>query len=187
MARGPSRRAEILEAASEHFRAAGFDGTALSMIAHSAGVSKAAVSFHFESKEAMLLELVEPLLSELEAVLAANPLPDWPHGVRRLTGEYFDVLVRHHAIAAWLDSDASAQRRDDIGRRLGRSMEGLAEAVTGGSRDAGARVRAFAAVGGIWRPVRVLPVEALAAHREELLDAALSSFASIEPPLSHTA
>jgi AcrR family transcriptional regulator len=187
MARGPSRRGEILEAASEHFRAAGFDGTALSVIAHAAGVSKAAVSFHFESKEAMLVELVEPLLSELEAVLSAYPAPEWPDGVRQLTGEYFDVLVRHHAVAAWLDSDSSAQRRAGIGRRLGRSMEGLADAITGSNRDPGARVRAFAAVGGIWRPVRVLPIEALVAHREELLDAALGSYPALEPRLSHTA
>jgi AcrR family transcriptional regulator len=187
MARGPSRRAEILDAALEHFRASGFDGTALSVIAHSAGVSKAAVSFHFDGKETMLVELVEPLLLGLEATLASHPRPDWPGGVRMVTGGYFDTLVAHHAIAAWIDSDRSAQRRAGIGQRLGRAIEGLADVITGRNPDPAARVRAFATVGGIWRPVRVLPIEALITYRDDLLDAALASYAPLEPRFAHPA
>ena len=184
VARGRSRRADILAAACDHFRSFGFDGTAISVIAHSAGVSKAAVSFHFESKEAMLVELVEPLLGQLEDLLAADPRPPWPEGVRRLTGSYFDALIAHHDVATWIDSDTSAQRRSDIGLRLGRTIDALADAITTGSTDSRDRVRAYAAIGGIWRPVRVLPVSALVDYRDDLIDAALVSFGPLEPRLS---
>lgn len=162
------------------FRRSGFDGTAISEIAGAVGVSKAAVSFHFESKEAMLFELTGPFLEAAEEVFTRHPQPGWPEGVWDLAGDYFDTLVRHHDVAVWIDGDSSAQRRAGIGDRFLRSIEELVAAIVGDGEDPVDRMRAIAAVGGIWRPVRMLSPQELACHRDDLLHAALVSYAPLE-------
>lgn len=184
MARGPNRRSMILDVALRRFRSAGFDGTSIAEIAEEAGVSKAAISFHFDGKEAMLAELVEPMLEALDQVIRRHPDPGWPEGVWELAGDYFDVLVAHRDVATWIDADTSAQRRVEIGRRLGTTVDALVAAISGGSDDPVERVRAVAAVGGIWRPIRMLPAPELRSHRDSLLHAALVSYAPFEPPVS---
>lgn len=177
-----SRRSLILDVALRRFRTAGFDGTAISEIADEVGVTKAAVSFHFASKEAMLRELAEPMLDALDVVFDRHADPTWPDGVWALSADYLDTLVEHHSVAGWLDGDATARRHAGIGRRLRRGVERLLDAITAGSDDPADRVRAVAVVGGLWRPIRLLDPSELGAHRTVLLRAALISYDDLTVP-----
>lgn len=178
MARGPNRRPQIIETAFELFTKQGYGGTSLADMAAAAGVSKAAVAFHIGTKEDLIVELSDAFLTELEQVVSANTPPPWPDGARELFGEYFDVLVRNRPLAVWLDGDVTAPGR--IGGRLRATIDRLADLLNGAEGEMAGRVRALAAVGGLWRPLRMLGSEDLINHREELIDSALVSYAPLD-------
>src|SRR5437773_6710670 len=53
-----ARRAEICRTAAQIFRDRGFDATSVSDIARALGLTKAGLYHHFESKEALLFEIM---------------------------------------------------------------------------------------------------------------------------------
>ncbi|MFG2042088.1 TetR/AcrR family transcriptional regulator [Dactylosporangium sp. NPDC048998] len=65
MARSNTRD-EILTSATRLFAASGYKGTSLHDIAVDVGCSKAALLYHFDSKEAILTQLCAPAIAELE-------------------------------------------------------------------------------------------------------------------------
>ena len=62
-------RARILRSALEVFSARGYRGGSLTIIAETAGLTRAGVLHHFPNKEAVLLALLETRDAELEAVI----------------------------------------------------------------------------------------------------------------------
>ncbi len=176
-----SRRPEILDAARRAFAARGYEGTSISELAQELGVSKAAISYHFSAKESLLHEVADPFLEQLEAVVRAHPDPVWPAGAWALASDYFEVLVAHREVAVWLDSDRSVQERDSFGGRLRRTNATFRHALAG-SDDPADDARSLSALGGLWRPLRNLSTSQLAAHRDDIIRAALVSIAPIEKP-----
>ena len=63
MDRGNTKQ-EILEAALELFSVQGFEATSISQIASAVGMRKASLYSHFESKQAILDELVQEVLKQ---------------------------------------------------------------------------------------------------------------------------
>lgn len=76
-----STRERILDVAAQLFAEQGYDGTSLRAIADALGFTKAALYYHFRSKEEILLALVEPMLEiqrEMhERFAAARTMEDW--------------------------------------------------------------------------------------------------------------
>ena len=66
MERGNTKQ-EILEAALELFSVQGFEATSISQIASAVGIRKASLYSHFESKQAILDELVKEVLKQYAA------------------------------------------------------------------------------------------------------------------------
>lgn len=66
MERGNTKQ-EILEAALELFSVQGFEATSISQIASAVGIRKASLYSHFESKHAILDELVKEVLEQYAA------------------------------------------------------------------------------------------------------------------------
>jgi AcrR family transcriptional regulator len=171
----------ILQSALDLFVEGGFDGVPISQIAERAGVSKAAVSFHFPSKELLVGELVEPLLADLEQAIGRHERPTWPDGAWELFADCFEVMRRHQAVATWIDADKSTGTRS-YRDRLDRATDRVVSALTRGSRSPRLRIRALAAVGGLWLPLRTLSADEIQTHRDEILHAALVSYAPLDPP-----
>ncbi len=74
-------RSAILEAATSCFARDGYDATGVAEICETAGVSKGAFYYHFESKETVFLELIDSWLQVLETTLQevtsqAKTVPD---------------------------------------------------------------------------------------------------------------
>ena len=74
-------RSAILDSATRCFARDGYDTTGVAEICETAGVSKGAFYYHFESKEAVFLELIDSWLKALEATLQevtaqAETVPD---------------------------------------------------------------------------------------------------------------
>lgn len=66
-----SRHEELRAIALAEFAASGFAATSLQRIADLAGMSKASVLYHFESKERLLAEIVSPALDDLDALIVS--------------------------------------------------------------------------------------------------------------------
>lgn len=66
MERGNTKK-EIIEAALELFSVQGFEATSISQIASAVGIRKASLYSHFESKQAILDELVKEVLEQYAA------------------------------------------------------------------------------------------------------------------------
>ena len=69
--RSEETRASILGAAQNLFAQSGFDATGVAEICQAAGVSKGAFYYHFPSKQALFLELLDQWLKGLDAQLNA--------------------------------------------------------------------------------------------------------------------
>jgi AcrR family transcriptional regulator len=65
-----STRDEILRVSAERFARSGYKGTSLQVIAADVGCSKAALLYHFATKDAILLALVAPAAQALADLLA---------------------------------------------------------------------------------------------------------------------
>jgi AcrR family transcriptional regulator len=75
--RGGATRQELLRAAGEQFAASGYRGSSLTGILARAGVTKGALYFHFESKEALAAAvLAESLVRKRRALYGAGGGPD---------------------------------------------------------------------------------------------------------------
>jgi AcrR family transcriptional regulator len=81
-------RDRILETALDLFIERGYDKTSLREVAERVGVTKAALYYHFSSKEEIIRTLVQPLFDHLEslaAVLASEPdLHTWGKGLEAI-------------------------------------------------------------------------------------------------------
>ena len=112
---------KILDAAQECIGRAGFDGVSMKEIAHTAGVSKALVHYHFHTKEQLFLEgqaqAVRHLVGRLEALAQeARPAPE-----QALKGldQVWALLVRFRAqVPLTLEMWSQSTRRPDLRQRV---------------------------------------------------------------------
>lgn len=172
-----NRRSEIAEAALDLFLKHGYEGTAVSQIAGAVGVSKAAVTFHYPAKQDLIEELATPLLDALDAAMEEHPDRTWPDGVCELAGAVLDVLIDNLDVAHWMDGDRSIRSNPSYGGRLEAVNETLVDAMIGQSEQVEDRVRALAALGGIWQPLRTTGEKDLRDNRDAIVRAALVSYA----------
>jgi AcrR family transcriptional regulator len=126
----PDTRSRILDIALELFSEHGFDGTTLQQIADRLGFTKAALYYHFRSKEDLLQALLTPAMTGLEELLDAHESEaDTPGERRRFLEDYLDYLLGHRRLIAYMSSDlailahpifatGSAERRARLERRL---------------------------------------------------------------------
>ena len=173
-----NRRATLLAAALDGFTRRGYDATSVAELAAATGMSKAAVSYHFPTKDDLLHALADPLLDDLDALIDRHPArPHWPNEVQALLDDYLTALTDHSQVAAWVDSDKAVLNHPQIGVRLHRNTERMRHAITGSIADGAATVRATAALGSLWRPIRTLTPAQLATHKDALIHAAMAGCA----------
>jgi AcrR family transcriptional regulator len=153
-ARRGDTRARIQQVALELFAEQGYEKTSLREIAERLDVTKAALYYHFKSKEDIVRSLVEDYFGQIDALIA------WAKGQPRTPATRGTVLRRyvqfvaggsdvfrllHHNQAA-VNSLASAKERGDVFRER---MTGLVEALTEPGAGVEERLRATMALGGV--------------------------------------
>lgn len=94
--RSEETRAHLLQAALESFAQSGYDATGVNQICQAAGVSKGAFYYHFPSKQAIFMQLLEDWLSSLDRQLAdfrvgIDNIPDTLMGMASLAENIFQV------------------------------------------------------------------------------------------------
>jgi AcrR family transcriptional regulator len=147
-------RARIQHVALELFAEQGYDKTSLREIAERLDVTKAALYYHFKSKEDIVRSLVEDYFGQMDALIAwAKTQPRTPQTRREILGRYVRIVadgsdvfrMLHHNQAA-VNSLAAAKERGDLFRER---MTGLIEVLTEPGADMEERLRAAMALGGV--------------------------------------
>jgi AcrR family transcriptional regulator len=134
-----STRRRILDTALELFTIQGFAATSTRELSERLGFTKAALYYHFRTKDELLQALVEPVVAQLAALVHAYPPedPPLPEAQRAdLLAAYLDVIVEHRRLLGVLVQDPSASVRPALATgkafyaRLIRLLSGAAEPST---------------------------------------------------------
>jgi AcrR family transcriptional regulator len=183
----------IAQLALDRFRVGGFVGTSIADLAGALGVSKAAIYYHYRSKDTLLHRLVDPLLDAIDACIGGHNQP--PRTARQLLGAYLAVLLAHRDVVPLIATDVAVLNHPSIGPRLRAQNHQLQSLLTGPDTSVSARLRAEAALGAIWRPLIAEPPLDLTdpAHQHTLVDAAVATLQPSRPspdgellPATHT-
>jgi AcrR family transcriptional regulator len=165
----------IARLALDRFRVSGFVGTSIADLAGALGVSKAAIYYHYRSKDTLLHRLIDPLLDAIDACLQDHTTP--ARTPRGLLDAYLAVLLTHREVVPLVATDVAVLNHPTIGPRLRTQNQQLRTMLAGPDTSVAARLRAEAALGGIWRPLIAEPPLDLTdpAHQHILIDAAVAA------------
>ncbi|HVZ37528.1 MAG TPA: helix-turn-helix domain-containing protein, partial [Polyangiaceae bacterium] len=149
-------RERILAAARDLFIERGVQQTSLRDIAEHLGLTKPALYYHFDSREALLASLVQPLIDDCEAFVAERKAPV---EVPSFLSEYFDLLYRHRELLTLLVRDLATLGALDLGSRLLQWRQRITVLLVGSRASLAERVRATVAIGGLSDCIVELPDE----------------------------
>ncbi|MBF6300529.1 TetR family transcriptional regulator [Nocardia amamiensis] len=174
----------ILEAARVLFAARGYRATSMQAVADEVGITKAALYYHFDSKEEILHQLTLPLLDELEAALAQAESRGSAEEVRWGAIEgYVDVHLRHRHTLTMLVKDMTLLVQAPVADRFRTAIALANELVAGPGAGLERRVRACQVVAGLGDPVVLFRDEPVERLRRLILDGARALLGeSAEPP-----
>ena len=148
MARPSGTRERILAAARDLFIQRGVQQTSLRDIAEQLGISKPALYYHFDSREALLQSIVQPLIDDCNTFIASREAAR-PVDARALLAGYFDLLQTHREVLTLLVRDLSTLGALGLGARLLESRRRLIGLLAGPQASVADRVRATVAIGGL--------------------------------------
>jgi AcrR family transcriptional regulator len=159
----PSRRTEICRIAAQIFRDRGYDATSVSDIARALGLTKAGLYHYFESKEALLFEIMSYGLDRVrdEVVVPVRSIRDPEERLRQLIIRHARITTRGHGAVAHLGDEIRAlpsSARRQIEQRMRAYFDlvrgTLAELKAAGRlRNVDVTVAAFSLLGMIlWLP-----------------------------------
>jgi AcrR family transcriptional regulator len=153
-------RQRLLDVAEKLISQRGFGGTSLQMIADELGITKAAIYYHFRTRDQLLITLMEPMLHEIRRVVEIAESQRTPRSqMDAMVQGFARFVARNHSLAAVMVFDPDVHRilqsqpnwGDLIGRQLAlltqldsgptgvikatALMTGLAGAATGAPLD----------------------------------------------------
>jgi AcrR family transcriptional regulator len=174
----------IARLALARFRMSGFVGTSIADLASALGVSKAAIYYHYRSKDALLHHLIDPLLDAIDACIQDYTTPvASARTARQLLGAYLAVLLAYREVVPLVATDVAVLNHPSIGPRLRAQNHQLQSLLTAPNTSVAARLRAEAALGAIWRPLIAEPPLDLSdpAHQHILIDATVATLQPKRP------
>jgi AcrR family transcriptional regulator len=147
-------RARIQRVALELFAEQGYEKTSLREIAERLDVTKAALYYHFKSKEDIVRSLVEDYFGQMDALIAwAKAQPRNAQTRDEILSRYVQIvangsdvfrMLQHNQAA--VNSLASAKHRGDVFRER---MTGLVDVLADPDAGMPARLRATMTLGGV--------------------------------------
>ena len=104
-------RQKLLDVAVELVGRHGFGGTSLQMIADELGITKAAIYYHFRSRDQLLVALMEPMLRQIRLVVEMAESQRSPRNqMEAMVQGFARVVARNRALAAVMVFDPSVHR-----------------------------------------------------------------------------
>jgi AcrR family transcriptional regulator len=147
-------RARIQQVAVELFTEHGYEGTSLREIAERLDVTKAALYYHFRSKEDIVRSLVEDYFGQMDALIAwGTEQPRTTELRGAILSRYVSIVAEGdkvfrmlHQNQAAVSTLASAKSRGELFQER---MHSLIDLLTGPGAQLDERLRAAMALGGI--------------------------------------
>jgi AcrR family transcriptional regulator len=162
-------RQRILDAALTLFAERGYRATSIRLIAERVGLTKAAILYHFPSKDHVLAALGEPFLDGLEAAVGrAAELPPREARWVLLTG-WLDVMLAQRGVLGLLMHDLALLARDTTFPRMVAVAERAHAIIAGPAPGLADRVRAVQALAMLGDPVVFLDAVDERVLRAEML------------------
>jgi AcrR family transcriptional regulator len=138
-------RARIQAVALELFTEQGYDATSLREIAERLGVTKAALYYHFKSKEEIVESLAADQISRVEAII------DWAGGQPRTMATRKEFLRRyaetmctshHHKVMRFFERNQAAMRDRKSGKHFRERMAAIIDILAEPDAPPAQRLRA---------------------------------------------
>jgi AcrR family transcriptional regulator len=141
-------RARIQRIAVELFTEHGYEGTSLREIAEHLGVTKAALYYHFKSKEDIILSLVQDYQSQMDALIGwAREHPGNAETRREILNRYMDIVVERSQVFRMLhQNQAALNTMAEALRTLKNAPLQLADQLAGPDASLRDRARAIMAL-----------------------------------------
>ena len=171
-------RTAVLAAALDLFGERGYGGTSLQAIAARLGFTKAAVYYHYRAKAGILTALSDPLLRQMDAVVAQAPRTWTRSECRDLLGAYLDAVVGARVLAGVLISDPTAAGHPAAVQLRAQRHWVRDLLVSPGSEPRTATVHASCALGAIEGAVLDFSDNQPETHRTIILAAAVGALAA---------
>jgi AcrR family transcriptional regulator len=149
---GGGTRGRILEAARDLFAQRGYQRTSIQQIAERIGVVKTAVLHHFPAKVDILSALVEPLLDDWEAAVAAAAHADTPTRWAVIEG-VLEACLAHRHVLRMLLHDLAMLSHEPVFQRFVTIMSQQQRLIAGPGADLAGRIRAAQAIAMLGDPV----------------------------------
>ena len=154
--RAPETVDRIRGAALALFSRQGYQRTSLREIADELGFTKAALYYHYRSKGDLLAAVLEPLLGDLEELVAASADPDRRMARERFLAGYLEVLLRHRPVLRYLVNDPAGVVDSALAPRLQRIRAAALELVGAAEGSMVERMRSSAALGALQAAILVV-------------------------------
>jgi AcrR family transcriptional regulator len=106
-------RTKILTEAVDLFAEKGFSASTTRELAERMGFTKAALYYHFHTKDDLLMALVQPITERI-AELTAAPRPPEDAGRRRLLAGYAELVSTHRRVIRILAQDPTIARNPRV-------------------------------------------------------------------------
>jgi len=144
-------RARIQRIAVELFTEHGYDGTSLREIAEHLGVTKAALYYHFKSKEDIILSLVQDYQAQMDALIGwAKEHPVDAENRREILNRYMHIVAERSQVFRMLhQNQAALNTMAEALRGLKNAPLQLADQLAGPGASLRERTRAMMALGSI--------------------------------------
>lgn len=144
-AEGRDTRARIKSVALELFTEQGYDKTSLREIAERLGVTKAALYYHFKSKEEIVDSITADQTGRIEKMAAlAAELPPTPEARREFLRRYAEGMLesQHHKIMRFFERNQAAMKDHKSGKSFRSRMGGVIDFLAGPDATPARRLRA---------------------------------------------
>jgi AcrR family transcriptional regulator len=145
-------RARIQQVALELFAEQGYERTSLREIAERLGVTKAALYYHFKSKEDIVRSFTEDYFCRIDALIAwGSEQPPGAETARELLDRYITIVMESGEVFRFLErNQATIHGTEDDGKhrftQFRPRLKALMEIITGPDASPRSRIRAAAAV-----------------------------------------
>jgi AcrR family transcriptional regulator len=167
-------KAAILRIALELFTQHGYEGTSIRQITTCLGITPAALYYHFESKEAVLLGIAEPMLTHSDDLLRlVEPLTLDRRTARIALEGYYDVLATQVELFRFISNDPLTRTHPVVGKRFRQLAKVFYGFLDGPDNTIESQIRTAGAVGTIRRSLELRTVDPVK-HRDTIIDVAVA-------------
>jgi AcrR family transcriptional regulator len=144
-------RERVLEAALDRFAQNGVNGTSLQMIADHLGVTKASVYYQFQSKDDIVVAVVQPVFDDIVRLVKIAEAVSSPESQREtVISGLVEFAVRHRRLTAAFYGDPAIESIVRSHSEFENAINSLRALLTGPNPDTGRRIASSMITAGIY-------------------------------------